>query len=149
MRCPVVIPAAWALRLEWRQLFHHINALVDRLVAKAFGGLCPAGKGMLRQAAGRGLLPEAARLCSTQGKQTPCFWVVADMDDTLIEKKPPGTKSHKTFADSPCYEPVLSWLKAGGGIMVVTTDDGHRPFGKVWASIPAELRRRVLIRVAI
>ena len=39
----------------------------------------------------------------------------------------------------------MSWLRAGGGLLVVTTDDGHRPFGKVWASIPAELRRRVLI----
>ena len=68
------------------------------------------------------------------------------MDDTLLEKKPSGTKSHnQAFADSPCYEPVLSWLKVGGGLVVVTTDDGHRPFGKVWASIPAELRRRVLM----
>ena len=40
---------------------------------------------------------------------------------------------------------MLSWLRAGGGLLVVTTDDGHRPFGKVWASIPAKLRRRVLI----
>ena len=96
---------------------------------------------MLRQAAGRGLIPAA----TMYRKQTPCFWVVADMDDTLLEKKPPGTRSQKTFADSPCYEPVLSWLKAGCGLVVVTTDDGHRPFGKVWSSIPAELRRRVLI----
>ena len=93
------------------------------------------------------MVPTATRPTSNMfGKQKPCFWVVADMDDTLLEKKPPGSKSPtKTFADSPCYEPVLSWLKAGGGLLVVTTDDGHRPFGKVWSSIPAELRRRVLI----
>ena len=80
---------------------------------------------MLRQAASRG-----RGLAMTP----PHFWVVADMDDTLLEKKPPGSNSPaKTFADSPCFEPVLSWLRAGGGLLVVTTDDGHRPFGKVWA----------------
>ena len=71
---------------------------------------------------------------------------MADLDDTLLEKKPPGSKSAQTtFAESPCYEPVLSWLRAGHGLCVVTTDDGHRPFGKFWSSIPTELRRRVFI----
>ena len=42
--------------------------------------------------------------------------------------------------DSPCREPLFEWLKLGGNLCVVTSDDGFRPFTQLWEQIPAELR---------
>eukprot|EP00747_Dinoflagellata_sp_TGD_P057705 gnl/TRDRNA2_/TRDRNA2_150775_c0_seq2.p1 gnl/TRDRNA2_/TRDRNA2_150775_c0~~gnl/TRDRNA2_/TRDRNA2_150775_c0_seq2.p1 ORF type:complete len:456 (-),score=85.06 gnl/TRDRNA2_/TRDRNA2_150775_c0_seq2:6-1301(-) len=75
------------------------------------------------------------------------LWLVADMDKTLIDKPPPATKNSPALSQSPTYGPVMSWLRRGGRLCVVTTDDGYRPFRKLWNEIPKELRaeRRVVM----
>lgn len=74
-------------------------------------------------------------------------WVVADMDGTLVGQ--PGFKEGKyrtpTLAESPCFEPVCRWLRSGGGLLLVTSDDGNGPFRRIVKHIPAELRHRVLL----
>ena len=71
-------------------------------------------------------------------------WIVADMDQTLVEKVP------GKFPDlnaSACRAPLLRWLGLGGRLFVVTSDDGYRPFKHLWGQIPADLRAngRVLL----
>ena len=79
--------------------------------------------------------------------QTTQKWIVADMDKTLMDKKA-GT--YPTFSESPAFQPVLQWLKYGGKLLCVTSDDGHRPFGQFWDNIPASHRKngQVLLSTA-
>ena len=69
------------------------------------------------------------------------------MDKTLMDKKA-GT--YPTFSESPAFQPVLQWLKYGGKLLCVTSDDGHRPFGQFWDNIPASHRKngQVLLSTA-
>ena len=69
-------------------------------------------------------------------------WLVADMDSTLIRKE---RGVYGTLDDSPCRAPLLEWLRRGGSLCVVTSDDGWRPFEQLWNQLPAELRVRVSI----
>lgn len=72
-------------------------------------------------------------------------WVVADMDSTLI-RKDPGV--WPDLEESPVRPNLLRWLKLGGRLLVVTSDEGHRPFRQFLAQIhPAELRESVLLSV--
>lgn len=69
-------------------------------------------------------------------------WIVADMDSTLIRKARgewPGLR------DSPVRPHLLTWLESGGSVLVVTSDDGHRPWRQLLGQIPAVLRRNVLL----
>ena len=78
-------------------------------------------------------------------------YIVADLDDTLVHKPPPGSRrkpsgtkgqaqpKRKGLAESPCFQPILSWLKAGNGLVVVTTDDGVRPY-QLWDALPPASR---------
>ena len=61
------------------------------------------------------------RLCSS----TRAPWIVADMDKTLVDKR---RDSYPSFSESPCFEPMQKWFELGGNLLVVTSDDGHRPF---------------------
>ena len=67
-------------------------------------------------------------------------WIVADMDDTLVRKLPHGTKQHTSLATSPCFEPLNRWLAAGNGLIVVTSDDGFRPFSALWEPLPIQVQ---------
>ena len=71
-------------------------------------------------------------------------WVVADMDDTLLRKLPPGQRGasikRPCFGTSPCFDPMSRWLAAGNGLVVVTTDDGYRPYNALWDQIPKRYR---------
>jgi hypothetical protein len=79
------------------------------------------------------------------------YWMVADMDGTVVEL-PGFAKSGEKYrakglTDSPCMEPLVRWLRLGGKALIVTSDDGNAPQRKVWHCIPSELRkdRRVLL----
>lgn len=78
---------------------------------------------------------------------TAPFWLVADMDKTLIDKPPPAVRPSPSFSQSPAFAPTIKLLQSGGRLCVVTTDDGFRPFQHLWQEIPAELRsdRRVVM----
>ena len=56
------------------------------------------------------------------------------MDETLI------TKGTRDFRTSPCYDPLLKLLRLKNDVefklLVVTSDDGYRPFA-VWDSLTA------------
>ena len=62
------------------------------------------------------------------------------MDSTLIRK---DRGVYGSLDDSPCRAPLLEWLRSGGSLLVVTSDDGWRPFEQLWKQIPSELRVRV------
>jgi len=72
-------------------------------------------------------------------------WIVADMDDTLVRKL--RLPFRTSLATSPCFEPLIQWLGAGNGLIVVTSDDGFRPFNNLWDAIPQRFRAegRVLL----
>ena len=74
----------------------------------------------------------------TAPRLAPRRWLVADMDSTLIEKGP-GT--YPTLAESPCLQPLLTWLERGGFLLCVTSDDGHRPFKHLWEQLPCKFRK--------
>eukprot|EP00936_MAST-01D_sp_MAST-1D-sp1_P002050 g2050.t1 len=67
------------------------------------------------------------------------WWIVADMDSTLIKH---GTDKSALgdLSISPCAAPLFEWLETGGRLLVVTSDDGYRPFTSLWEQIPAALR---------
>lgn len=74
-------------------------------------------------------------------------WVVADMDGTLVGL--PGFVSRgryeaPTLAQSACRQPLRRWLRAGGRLLVVTSDDGDGPFRRILSDMPPELLPRVM-----
>lgn len=73
------------------------------------------------------------------------LWICADMDSTLIKKV---RGEYPDLNASPCRAPLLRFLGLGGRLLVVTSDEGHRPFRQLLAQIePAALRRRVILSV--
>lgn len=74
-----------------------------------------------------------SRTCSTM--KAP--WIVADMDNTLIDK---GPGAYPTLKEGPCYGPLMRWLRLGGNLLCVTSDDGYRPFTHFWDEIDVEYR---------
>ena len=65
-------------------------------------------------------------------------WIVVDMDSTVVQR--PESGLFPTLNESPCLQPLLTSLKYGIGLCVVTTADS-RSFWQVWDCIPSELRR--------
>ena len=63
-------------------------------------------------------------------------WLVADMDDTLVPK--PRTGLFPPATESPAWEPLLAWLRAGGRLLVVTTAN-RRAFVQLWDCLPPQL----------
>ena len=87
--------------------------------------------------------PPTARVITDANRRRERFagdWLVADMDSTLIRK---DRGVYGSLDDSPCRAPLLEWLRSGGSLLVVTSDDGWRPFEQLWKQIPSELRVRV------
>ena len=72
----------------------------------------------------------------------PAPWIVADMDSTLIRKE---RGEYPDLEDSPCRPHLLQWLTSGGKLLVVTSDEGHRPFRQLLGQIPSELRPSVVL----
>jgi len=58
----------------------------------------------------------------------PQFWIVADMDETLISKRT------RNIPESPCFPWLTKWLQEGHGLLVNTSDDGRRPF-RIWKQL--------------
>ena len=81
-----------------------------------------------------------ARGMRTMAKTKATPFLVADLDDTLVRKLPPGTKGPCSLLESACLEPLVTWLGSGKGLVVVTTDDGHRPYRNFWNQLPATAR---------
>lgn len=74
-------------------------------------------------------------------------WIVADMDGTLVGLPgfvAKGKYKAPTLAESPCLQPLCRWLRAGGRLLVVTSDDGDGPVRRVLQHLPPELLPRVL-----
>ena len=70
-------------------------------------------------------------------------WLVADMDSTLIRK---DAGEWPDLDASPAKAGLVRWLKLGGRLLVVTSDEGHRPFRQLLAQIrPQSLWARVLL----
>merc|ERR1712194_1172 len=85
-------------------------------------------------------------------------WLIADMDETLL------AKACRDIKDSPCYPHLVRFLandERGGDkaeehrntqssknrLLIVTSDDGHRPF-RIWREFPVHLRKQVLLSVS-
>jgi hypothetical protein len=75
----------------------------------------------------------------------PQPWLVADMDSTLIRK---ARGEWPDLDESPVRPHLFEWLRTGGSLLVVTSDDGHRPWRSLLGQIPAELRQRVALSTA-
>eukprot|EP01050_Picozoa_sp_SAG11_P023497 SAG11_NODE_4736_length_1786_cov_1.609959_1_plen_222_part_00 len=52
------------------------------------------------------------------------------------------------LAESPVRSHLLEWLELGGRLLVVTSDDGHRPWRALMRQIPPPLRLRVVLSTA-
>ena len=67
------------------------------------------------------------------------------MDSTLIRK---DVGEWPDLDASPAKSGVIRWLELGGRLLVVTSDEGHRPFRQLLAQItPEKLRDRVMLSV--
>lgn len=75
----------------------------------------------------------------------PHPWLVADMDSTLLRKSP---GEWPDLEDSPVRLPLFTWLASGGSLLVVTSDDGQRPWRALLGQIPEGLRGRVVLSTA-
>ncbi|KPA81064.1 hypothetical protein ABB37_04426 [Leptomonas pyrrhocoris] len=76
------------------------------------------------------------------------YWLLSDLDGTLISTPHKAQGRYLPITQSPCYEPVKKWLSNGGNICVVTTADVRvieqvyhplRPFLKTQAEYIAEV----------
>ena len=88
----------------------------------------------------RNFLSKAVRIELERVAILPKPWIVADMDSTLIRKE---RGVYPDLNDSPCKSPLIQWLKTGGQLLVVTSDEGHRPFRQLLGQIPIELRHSI------
>ena len=73
------------------------------------------------------------------------LWLVADMDETLL------AKSNRDIRTSPTFEHLLRWLRPPGSepaaadaglgnkLLIVTSDEGFRPF-RIWSQFPDEVK---------
>jgi hypothetical protein len=78
-------------------------------------------------------------------------WIIADMDSTLLRKSPgewPDFEESDRDDDNPVRLPLFTWLRSGGSLLVVTSDDGHRPWRQLLRQVPVELRGSVLLSTA-
>ncbi|KAK7201351.1 hypothetical protein NESM_000197400 [Novymonas esmeraldas] len=51
------------------------------------------------------------------------FWLLTDLDGTLIATPHKANGRYLPITQSPCYEPVKQWLSSGGNVCIVTTAD--------------------------
>ena len=75
----------------------------------------------------------------------PHPWLVADMDSTLLRKSP---GEWPDLEDSPVRFPLFTWLASGGSLLVVTSDDGQRPWRALLRQIPERMRGSVVLSTA-
>lgn len=75
------------------------------------------------------------------------YWLLSDLDGTLIATPHKAQGRYLPITQSPCYEPVKKWLGNGGNVCIVTTADVRvieqvyhplRPFLKPQAEYVAE-----------
>ena len=81
-------------------------------------------------------------LPSQPPEKDPKLWIVADMEETLLLPK-----AMRNIWESPCWAPLSRLLSDDRvRLLIVTSDDGHRPFG-VWEQFFAreEFSPRVLL----
>jgi hypothetical protein len=90
-------------------------------------------------------VPSAAVAECRRVAQLPRPWVVADMDSTLIRKSP---GEWPDLEDSPVRAPLCTWLGSGGSLLIVTSDDGQRPWRSLIRQIPERLRGNVVLSTA-
>ena len=59
--------------------------------------------------------------------------------------------TYPTLEQSACYTALIEWLSLGGRLLVVTSDDGYRPFAQFWEQIPLQFRtnNQVLLSTAV
>lgn len=69
-------------------------------------------------------LSKAVRIELDRIATLPSPWIIADMDSTLIRKE---RGMYPDLNDSPVKPHLLRWLQSGGHLLVVTSDEGHRP----------------------
>jgi hypothetical protein len=76
------------------------------------------------------------------------YWLLTDLDGTLIATPHKAHGRYLPITQSPCYEPVRKWLSSGGNVCIVTTADLRvvdqvyhplRPFLKTQAEYIAEV----------
>lgn len=84
-----------------------------------------------------------AELCRVAKVAQP--WIVADMDSTLIRK---ARGEWPELNESSVRPHLVEWLRTGGALLVVTSDDGHRPWRALLRHIPEPLRDRVALSTA-
>ncbi|CAD7966702.1 unnamed protein product, partial [Amoebophrya sp. A120] len=71
------------------------------------------------------------------------LWLVADMDDTLVAKR------SRDLKQSPCYEWLLYWMRdLNHPLLIVTSDDGYRPFRLCWDQFPEDVRKNLFLSTA-
>ncbi|KAG5494441.1 hypothetical protein GH5_02460 [Leishmania sp. Ghana 2012 LV757] len=51
------------------------------------------------------------------------YWVLTDLDGTLIATPHKANGRYLPISRSPCFEPVKQWLNGGGNVCIVTTAD--------------------------
>lgn len=76
------------------------------------------------------------------------YWLLSDLDGTLIATPHKAHGRYLPITQSPCYEPIKKWLGNGGNVCIVTTADVRvieqvyhplRPFLKTQAAYVAEV----------
>eukprot|EP00928_Gymnodinium_smaydae_P030712 TRINITY_DN22762_c0_g1_i1.p1 TRINITY_DN22762_c0_g1~~TRINITY_DN22762_c0_g1_i1.p1 ORF type:complete len:508 (+),score=72.17 TRINITY_DN22762_c0_g1_i1:45-1568(+) len=144
-----MLPSALSLRsMARRAVAAAAGAVGGASATVASGSGQPTGR-RRRYNSSIGFAPVAssARAEAMPRDAAPLGWIIADMDGTLVGKPgfvAPGRYEAPTLADSPCLRPLCRWLRAGGRLVVVTSDDGDGPVRRVLSHIPAELLPRVL-----
>src|ERR1700722_11696684 len=65
-------------------------------------------------------------------------YIVSDLDGTIIGA--PGKNTEPELNKSPCYQPLLHWLSAGGRMVAITGNDIARMEQRFFNHIPSHLR---------
>ncbi|GET91998.1 hypothetical protein, conserved [Leishmania tarentolae] len=51
------------------------------------------------------------------------YWLLSDLDGTLIATPHKANGRYLPITRSPCFEPIKQWLRSGGNVCIVTTAD--------------------------
>ncbi|CAM40801.1 conserved hypothetical protein [Leishmania braziliensis MHOM/BR/75/M2904] len=67
------------------------------------------------------------------------YWLLADLDGTLVATPHKANGLYLPITQSPCFEPLKQWLSSGGNLCIITTAD-LRAFNQVYHPLKAFLK---------
>eukprot|EP00055_Hartaetosiga_balthica_P014569 m.80581 g.80581 ORF g.80581 m.80581 type:complete len:252 (-) comp8625_c0_seq5:44-799(-) len=66
------------------------------------------------------------------------YWIVCDMDSTVLER--PTSGLFPTLKEGPCFDAMMEWVEGGGSVLLNTTAT-FRSLAQFWECFPLKYRK--------